>query len=237
MLKVEKLTKIYKTRKKEIVALDNINFELKEGEHLAIIGPNGSGKTTLVKMLTQLSRPSSGRILINNKEISDESKWLFGLMLGQMIIYNRLTVKQNLDYFASIYNVSNKDYEIKKILDYLEISDKSNDYADHLSYGTRSKLAFARAIIHNPKILILDEPTNGLDPASADSLREVIRNYQTVIFLTHNLYEVTSLADKLLFLKKGKQIYFGSLEDFCKKHNVDKNDKEAIEKLKEMYVL
>jgi len=227
MLEVRNLSKMYISNHKKHRALNRINFTLEEGDHLALIGSNGSGKTTLIKIITQLSHPTSGSVLLDGVKLSENSKGQFGLMLGNSIIYNRLTVKQNLDYFSTIYNVPDADLKIEYLLRKLGILDRQNDYVEHLSEGLKSKVAFARAIIHDPRILILDEPTNGVDPISTDILLWEIKKYPTVMFSSHNLYEVIDIANKVLIINQGEQVYFGDMKDF-KHTNVEKTKKELI---------
>lgn len=213
MLKVEKIKKFYKTKLRNIHALNGIDFTLEKGDHLAIIGSNGSGKTTLIKLLTQLTHPTSGKISIDDKPLNDNDKNKFGLMLGNSIIYHRLTVRQNLEYFAAIYNVANANEKISHHLAEFGLTERQHDLVEHLSEGMKSKVAFIRAVIHEPEILILDEPTNGVDPISTDILLWHIKKYPTVIFSSHNLYEVVDVANKVLIINQGEQAFFGDIKD------------------------
>lgn len=232
MLEVKNVSKAYGRGRKKLFALKDINIEVNEGDHLAIIGSNGSGKTTLINLITQLSQPTVGRILYDGHKLSERCKARFGLMLGNSIIYHRLTVRQNLDYFAQIYNVEDPDKRIDDVLTSLGIIERADDLVEHLSEGTKSKVAFARAIVHEPEILILDEPTNGVDPISTDILHWQIKKYKTVILSSHNLYEVLDVADKLLVLNQGEQVYFGSIEEFKNNRNVEDSKKNLLKMYK-----
>ncbi len=213
MLEVKNLKKCYHSKTHDIHALNGINFTLEKGDHLAIIGANGSGKTTLIKLITQLAHPTSGKIALDGKRLNEKAKGKFGLMLGNSIIYHRLTIKQNLEYFAAIYNVENATEKISHHLDEFDLTDRQHDLVEHLSEGMKSKVAFIRAIIHDPEILILDEPTSGVDPISSNILLCQIKNYPSVIFSSHNLYEVVDVANKVLIINHGNQVFFGDIND------------------------
>lgn len=236
MLKIENISKIYKSGKHQVKALDNINFELNKGDHLAVIGPNGSGKTTLVKIITQLSSPTEGKVFLGGRVINQKDKSSFGLMLGQSMLYHRLSVRHNLEYYGSLYNVPQIQERINQILENLKIAGRAEDLIEDLSYGLISKVAFARAMIHSPEILVLDEPTNGLDPISSEDLYLDIKKRETVILLTHNLSEAVKFSNKILFLNAGKQLYFGTIDQFCAYYKIKQTPVEITRKLKELYV-
>ena len=231
ILEVKNLTKIYRDGNKNNIALKNISFELEENDHLAIIGPNGSGKTTLIKILTQITHPNKGIVYVNDEILSKGDKQCFGLMLGNSILYHRLTVRQNLEFFASLYSLVESKKKIEQLARTLGFYSRLDDLVEDLSQGLMTRVAFARSIIHDPQILILDEPTNGLDPVSADKFREEIKKYKTVIISSHNLEEVIDVANKILVINKSRQIYFGSIE----KLNKSRSLKSVRETLKRMY--
>ena len=231
ILEVKNLTKIYRDGKKNNIALKNISFELEENDHLAIIGPNGSGKTTLIKILTQITHPDSGLVLVNSNKMTKADKQSFGLMLGNSMLYHRLTLRQNLEYFANLYSLVEPQKRIEHLAKTLGFHDRLDDLVEGLSQGLMSRVAFARAIIHEPQILILDEPTNGLDPIASDKLRELVKSYKTVIISSHNLDEVIDIANKVLVINKNRLIYFGEIEKLKK----DKDLKEVRETLVRMY--
>ena len=231
ILEVKNLTKIYRDGKKNNIALKNISFELEENDHLAIIGPNGSGKTTLIKILTQITHPDSGLVLVNSNKMTKADKQSFGLMLGNSMLYHRLTLRQNLEFFANLYSLVEPQKRIEHLAKTLGFHDRLDDLVEGLSQGLMSRVAFARAIIHEPQILILDEPTNGLDPIASDKLRELVKSYKTVIISSHNLDEVIDIANKVLVINKNRLIYFGEIEKLKK----DKDLKEVRETLVRMY--
>jgi len=228
MLEGKNITKIYRNGSKLFTALSNINFELNEGDHLAILGTNGSGKTTLIKIITQLTQPTIGKLYFQGKRLNPDHRGNFGVMLGSTLIYYRLTVLQNLQYYASLYNVSNPNARIDELLRQLGITDKKDNYVESLSEGQKHKVAFARAILHSPKILILDEPTNGVDPISTDILHWHIKKFPTLVFSSHNLYEVMELANKLLVINQGHMAYFGDIKAFKKSKDANRAKDELM---------
>ncbi len=229
MLEGKNITKIYKDGPKMFTALSNINFELNEGDHLAILGTNGSGKTTLIKIISQLTQPTIGKLYFQGKRLNPSHRGNFGVMFGSTLIYYRLTVQQNLEYYASLYNVRNPKEKIEEMLRQLGIIDKQYSYVESLSEGQKHKVAFARAIINSPKILVLDEPTNGVDPISTDILHWHIKKFPTLIFSSHNLYEVMELANKLLVINQGHMAYFGDIKEFKKSRNSEEAKKELMQ--------
>lgn len=203
-------------------ALDNITLSIKKGELFALLGPNGAGKTTLIKLICGLIEPSCGKVTIDNKS-PGEQKIKIGVMLGNKMIYHRLTGYNNLKYFAKLYGVEDYDRKIKQLAGLLGIGNWLNQLVETYSTGMLSKLALARALINDPEILILDEPTLGLDPFIAMEIRKKIKQTgKTIILATHYLEEAESLADRIGILNRGRLIKVGTKEDikkFAKKKN------------------
>jgi len=225
-----KLKDLFFPKYKEFLALNNINLQIKEGELFALLGPNGAGKTTLIKIICGLIEPTSGKVFVNGKSVEEE-KSNIGLMLGTKMIYKRITGYDNLKYFAKLYGINDYNERIKQLADFLGIGDWINQLVETYSTGMLSKLALARAMIHNPKILVLDEPTLGLDPIISMEVREKIKNSgKTIILCTHYLEEAEKLADRIGILNKGKLVKVGSnkeMKSFIDKENAGLYDSLA----------
>jgi ABC-2 type transport system ATP-binding protein len=207
---------IFRRKKKEVVAVDGIDFGVKSGELFDLLGPNGAGKTTTVKMLTTLLLPSSGSARVLGIDIVKDPEpvrgrigFIFG---GERGLYWRLSGFDNLRYFASLYLV---DPEISKdripyLLDLVGLKDRAQEKVEGYSRGMKQRLHIARTLLHEPEVLFLDEPTIGLDPVGARELREVIRNLQaekkTILLTTHYMFEADALCDRIAVINHGKII-------------------------------
>lgn len=202
-------------RTRVTLAINNINLQVKESELFGLIGPNGAGKTTLIKILCCLILPTEGRAKVAGCDILDDEKKVkasVGLINGdERSFYWRLTGRQNLQFFASLYNLSPAQIKlkIKELIDFLEIREPDKMFHEY-STGMRQKLAIARSFLNDPQILFMDEPTKGLDPLAACSLRKFIKeelvgkHKKTVFFATHNLEDVNELADRIAFINRGE---------------------------------
>ena len=204
MIEVENLSKKFDN----ITAVDNISFNIEEGEVFGFVGPNGAGKTTTVRMLSCLISSTSGTAKIagfdiNNKEDSLKIRKMIGLIPDNVGLYNELSAYKNLDFYGKLYDLSNskKKENIKYFLEMLGIWDKKDVLVGKFSKGMKQKLAIARALIHDPEILFLDEPTANLDPSSSKTVRNFLmdlKNENKTIFInTHNLDEVQQICDKI----------------------------------------
>jgi len=219
MLKVIKLTKKYK----DFLALKGISYEIKEGEIFGVLGPNGAGKSTMIKILTCFHELTSGNVTINNISIKQKNK------------ITKLTVKENLEYFASLYGISAKEIKKKseELLKFLQLSEKTNSLAVSLSGGMKRRLSIAIALMHNPKIIYLDEPTSGIDPVSRRALWDIIKELKrqglTILFCTHYLDEAELLCDRIAILRSGKIIAIDTPLKLKKKYG--KTLEEAFIKL------
>ena len=198
---------------KEVVAVDDISFEVADGELFGLLGPNGAGKTTTVKMLTTLLIPSSGSASIAGLDIvkqADELRGKIGFIFGgERGLYWRLSAIDNLRYFASLYNVD-PAVAVKRIpylLDLVGLKDRGSEKIEGYSRGMKQRLHIARALIHDPQILFLDEPTIGLDPVGARELRQVVRNLQderkTILLTTHYMFEADALCQRIAVINHG----------------------------------
>ncbi|MDR2545815.1 MAG: ABC transporter ATP-binding protein [Methanobrevibacter sp.] len=204
--------------------LDNLSLTVEKGKIFAYLGPNGAGKTSTIKLLIGLSKPSSGEVKILDKNPYGKKEAIIvkekiGMMLDSATMYLDLTGLENLIYWGELYGLSNKKSEkiANELMDTLKLSDWKNSKVSHYSHGMKKRLAFARAIIHNPEIIILDEPTNGVDFESRELIRELIKKLakegRTVFFSSHDLEEVQKICTSLAIINKGKLLFNGSLQD------------------------
>lgn len=196
-------------------AVDNVNLKVAEGELFGLVGPNGAGKTTLVKLLTTLVLPTFGTVRVNNYDIREEAlvKKSIGLATSdERSFYWRLTGRQNLEFFGGLLNLSYQTSKrrIEETLEQVHLQNVANKRFNSYSTGMRQRLAIARAMLTNPKIIILDEPTKGLDPYSAASLHDLIKNHLigklgiTVLLTSHHLKEIEDLCDRIAVMNNGK---------------------------------
>jgi len=198
------------------IAVNNVDLDVFEGEILGLLGPNGAGKTTLIKLMTGILSPTDGGILIEGSPV-DSKKRDIGLMLGYEMIYYRITGYDNLKYFGRLYGVQNLEGRIVELNNFFGLKESLFDYVENYSIGMKSKLALARALIHDPKILFLDEPTLGLDPNISVKIREEIKNTKkTVILTTHYMEEAQELCDRIALMNEGKIIALEKKENFTK---------------------
>lgn len=213
-LNPQNLTEFFFPKHKTTIAVDALNLDIFKGETIGLLGPNGAGKTTLIKLVSGILFPTSGEIKIMGKPI-EEQKIRVGLMLGCELIYRRLTGYDNLKYFARIYKMKEFHERIIELSKKLEFHDYLYDYVENYSLGTRSKLALARALIHDPEILILDEPTLGLDFNIAEKIRNYIKEMnKTVILTTHYEKEARELCDRAALMNRGEIICLEEKENF-----------------------
>ena len=214
IITIDGVSKNYNTKK----ALDNVSFKVKKGELIGLLGVNGAGKTTLIKILCGLTKKSSGRVQIENfdldKEI-DKIKEIVDISPQETSVANNLTVKENLEFFANIYN-KNDSNRLAEIIDIFNLGEVINQKAKTLSGGYKRRLSIAIALISEPRILFLDEPTLGLDIFARRELWKVIKRLQrniTIILTSHYLEEIENLCDRVAVLSKGKLLKTGTIEE------------------------
>lgn len=213
------------------VAVDNISFEINDGEIIGLLGPNGAGKSTTMNMLTGFIEPTSGEILINGFNISKKSKKAkanIGYMPENVPLYKDLTVKEFINYMAELKYVKGKDKKnmVSDIMAKTNLTDVQNKLIKNLSRGYKQRVSMAGALVGNPKILILDEPTVGLDPKQITEIRDLIKSLakdHTIIISSHILSEISQMCEKVIILNKGKLIAIDTpenLENKVSKNNV-----------------
>ncbi|MCX8084239.1 MAG: ABC transporter ATP-binding protein [Calditerrivibrio sp.] len=216
LLTVENLKKKYG----ENEALKGVSFSLQHGDFLSIFGPNGAGKSTLLKLLSAQSRATGGKIYYEGKEISeleDDFRSKFGVISHQPFLYENLSAYDNLRFYGRLYGVSNLPFRIKEILELVELYHRKDDLVRNFSRGMLQRLSIARALIHNPDIIFLDEPYTGLDQHASNILTKILKelfsNKKTIIMVTHNLSKGFSLSTKVAILKNGLIPFFKEKEE------------------------
>lgn len=200
MIKTENLTKKFTTT----LAVDRLSLEINEGEVFGFLGPNGAGKTTTVRMLTALISPTGGTATVNGYRLGKEDMHIrrsVGILTETPGLYDSLSAAFNLEIYARLYEVKDPKGQVEKYLKMLGLWDRRQDEAGTFSKGMRQKLAIARALLHEPRILFLDEPTAALDPESAHLVRDFIEDLRkegrTIFLCTHNLDEADRLCDRI----------------------------------------
>jgi len=219
VIEVEELQKIYG----ELHAVDGISFSVKKGEVFAFLGPNGAGKTTTVEMIEMIRTPSAGRITVFGKELGKnkaEVRERVGVLPQEFKSFDRLTVRETLLYFQNLYDEST--WDVDEIIDLLNLGEKKNTLYMHLSGGLKQRVGVGMALVNDPDIVFLDEPTTGLDPRARREVWEVIRllreRGKTVFLTTHYMEEAEQLADTVCIIHRGKIIARGTLEELILKH-------------------
>ena len=231
---VENLSKNYSENK----AVENISFKITENEVVGLLGPNGCGKTTTMAMILGLLKPSKGEILIDGMNIEKNRIKLLHKMnfISPYIeLPKKLTVKENLIVYARLYSVKNINERISYLSETLRLNDFLNKKTGELSSGQKNRISLAKALINNPSILLLDEPTASLDPETGDFVRTFLENYKkekkiSILLASHNMSEVERLCTSVLMMKEGKIIDKGTPAELIEKHG-RKNLEEVFLKL------
>jgi ABC-2 type transport system ATP-binding protein len=198
------------------VAVDDVSLQIRRGEVFGLLGPNGAGKTTTIRMLCTLLEPTSGTALVNgfdiNKEDNKVRQSLGTVLAGERSIYWKLTAKENLQYFAALYHIppAVARQRIDELLKRMELTERANDLVEKFSTGMKQRVAISRALLARPPILLLDEPTLGLDPQAARKVRELVSELKdeghTILLTTHYMEEADQLSDRIGIIDQGKII-------------------------------
>ena len=234
LVEVKNLKKNYGS----IEAVKDISFNIKENEIIGLLGPNGSGKTTTIGMMLGLLKPSNGEILIDGKKIEEnriEILQKINFISPYIELPKKLTVKQNLIVYGKLYNVVDLKNRIEYLVEKLRLSDLLNKLTGELSSGQKNRVSLAKALINNPTVLLLDEPTASLDPEIGNYVRTFLEKYKkekkiSILLASHNMNEVTRLCRSILMMKDGVVIDRGSPKELIKKHG-RKNLEEVFLKL------
>jgi sodium transport system ATP-binding protein len=233
MISVQRLCKKYQLSKKQqkdlnvqvqsIFAVKDVSFECKPGRIFSLLGPNGAGKTTTLRMIATILKPSSGEILVGDRNVKDHSREVrkkIGFLTGSTNLYDRLTPSEIVQYFGDLYGMDQAQLKTRKeiLFEKLGINDFLHKRIGQLSTGMKQKVSIARSMIHDPEVVIFDEPTSGLDVITAHNIIDLIRTCKkegkTVIFSSHIMSEVDLLCDDLAIINKGTLIYNNSMEDY-----------------------
>lgn len=206
MIQVEDLTKRYGQR----VAIDNISFHAERGEIVGFLGPNGAGKTTTMRILTGYMPASEGRAVVAGYDVFSESleaRKRTGYLPETVPLYDDMTIWQYLDFMAELRQLPEREGRVEEAIDAVHMTDRADSFIANLSKGMRQRVGLAQALLHKPEVLILDEPTIGLDPAQVKDVRELIRELgreRTVMLSTHILSEAQTLCNRVLIINKGR---------------------------------
>ncbi|MDR6981009.1 ABC-2 type transport system ATP-binding protein [Streptomyces sp. 3330] len=210
-------------RVQQFEALRGVNLDVSKGELFGLLGPNGAGKTTTIKILTTLLVPTSGEVYLNGldsvrnpDQVRSRIGYVFG---GDKGLYDRLSARDNLRYFANLYRIApgQQRRRINELLEMLSLTDRQNDRVETFSRGMKQRLHIARGLLHDPDIIYLDEPTNGLDPLAARDVRDIVRRLKhsgkTILLTTHYMFEAEDLCDRLAVIAGGRIIAEGTSKD------------------------
>ncbi|MCX6718241.1 MAG: ATP-binding cassette domain-containing protein [Candidatus Staskawiczbacteria bacterium] len=227
IIEIKNLTKKFK----DFTAVDDISFNVKKGEIFAFLGPNGAGKTTTIKMLTTLTNPTFGEIIINKfdpTKNSDKVRSSFGIVFQDPSLDDDLTAYENLDMHGMLYKVGWKERKkrIKQLLEFVELWDRRKDLVKHFSGGMKRRLEIARGFLHHPKVLFLDEPTIGLDPQTRNHiwtyLKKMNEEEGTTVFLTtHYMEEADKVSDRIAIIDHGKIVAQGTSKELKEQTHKD----------------
>lgn len=218
MLYIEDMTKNYGS----FTAVDHLSLHIPQGDLFGFVGPNGAGKTTTIRIVCGLLRASAGKVRIGDIAVEAgrlETKRLIGYVPDFFGVYDNLKVKEYMDFYGSMYGMSHR--EIAKLTDDLlelvNLQDKKEVFVDTLSRGMKQRLCVARALLHNPKLLILDEPSSGLDPGARVEMKELLKNLhsmgKTIVISSHILSELSEMCSSIGIMNKGKLVTAGRIED------------------------
>ncbi|MGL5415852.1 MAG: ABC transporter ATP-binding protein [Clostridium sp.] len=226
MLEIRNFSKSYLKGKK---AVDNLNLKIEKGEIFGFIGHNGAGKTTTIKAIVQILQIEEGEIFINGmsiKEQSEECKKIIAYVPDNPDIYENLTGIQYLNFISDVFNVENRENIIKKYADEFELTKALGDVISSYSHGMKQKLVLISALIHKPKLLILDEPFVGLDPIASHKIKEIMkemcREGASIFFSTHVLEVAEKICDKIAIIKKGQLVASGDVKKIVGDNSLEK---------------
>jgi len=210
MIRIHNLTKSFGPR----AALAGVNLHVEPGEFVALVGPNGAGKTTLLRILATLTRPTSGTVRIaglDPNRTGEEVRRRIGFLSHRTLLYDDLTAEQNLRFYARMYELDDGPTRITDLLEQVGLTARRNDLVRTLSRGMQQRLAVARAMLHRPQVLLLDEPYTGLDPNAAQVLTNLLTRLagegRTVLLTTHNLERGLALGSRVIVLARGRLVY------------------------------
>ena len=234
IIEVKNLNKIYD----KIIAVKDLTFEINKGKIIGLLGPNGCGKTTTIAMILGLLKPTSGEVIIKGKNIEKERINLLEKMnfiSPYVELPKKLTVEENLKVYADLYGVKNTNEKIYELVNELRLNEFFKKKTGELSSGQKNRISLAKALINDPEILLLDEPTASLDPETGDFVRSFIENYSsktnvTILLASHNMNEVERLCDSVMMMKDGSIVDTGKSQELILRHG-RKNLEEVFLKI------
>jgi sodium transport system ATP-binding protein len=230
MIRTQSLHKTFKTKAGEVKAVDGVDFEARDGQITGLLGPNGAGKTTTLRMLYTLMRPDSGQITVDGIDVAENPaavRRALGVLPDARGVYKRLTSRENITYFGRLHGLPEATIEqrIRQLSAALDMDDILDRQADGFSQGQRTKTAIARALVHDPRYVILDEPTNGLDVMTTRAMRGFLQHLRgegrCVIFSSHIMQEVAALCDRVVIIAKGQVVAAGTADELRVKFGED----------------
>ncbi|WP_315116097.1 ABC transporter ATP-binding protein [uncultured Clostridium sp.] len=218
IITIENLTRKFRN----FTAVDNVNLKIEEGEIYGLLGPNGAGKSTIINIICGLLKPNSGKIKIFNKDINDEKKFIksnIGIVPQDIAIYEDLTVFENVKFFGSLYGLRGSYLKESSLaaLEFVGLGDKIKSFPSELSGGMKRRLNIACALAHKPKLIIMDEPTVGIDPQSRNHILQSVKKLNslgsTIIYTSHYMEEIEEICSKIAIIDHGKLIAEGSKDE------------------------
>lgn len=218
MLEIKNLVKKYG----KFTALDSLNLEIGVGEIFGFVGPNGAGKTTTMKIISGLIKADSGDVYVDGVNARMNCKGLkskIGYMPDFFGVYDNLKTKEYMEFYASIYGIVGAESKrlCMELLDLVQLTDQENNYVDNLSRGMKQRLCLARSLVHNPELLILDEPASGLDPRARMEMKEILKELhnrgKTILISSHILPELAQMCSNIGIIEKGKMVVVGTIDD------------------------
>ncbi|KHD34855.1 antibiotic ABC transporter ATP-binding protein [Clostridium acetobutylicum] len=246
MLELTNITKKYG----DFIAVNNISFKIEDGEVFGLLGPNGAGKSTIVSMISTVISPTSGDIIVDNKLLRQkptEIKKVMGVVPQDIAFYESLSAKDNLEFFGCLYGLNGKELKerVNEVLKIIELEDKKDQAVEEFSGGMKRRVNIGVALMNNPKLLILDEPTVGIDPQSRNHILETVKKLNkergmTVIYTSHYMEEVEYLCKRIAIVDHGKLIELGTKDELKEKSQAkdtltviySNGDKGALDKIK-----
>jgi ABC-2 type transport system ATP-binding protein len=239
MIKLNNLTKVYRGFR----AVDNLNLEIKKGVIFGFLGPNGAGKTTTIKMMAGVLKPTKGQVLIDGIDIAhdpSEAKRRIGFVPDQPFVYEKLTGREFLQFVAGLYGLNHSQSlngNMTQLLELFELRHWSDELIESFSHGMKQRLIMCAALLHEPKVIIVDEPMVGLDPKAARLVKDIFRNQaqkgRTIFMSTHSLEVAQEVCQEIAIIQAGKIIATGTGEDLKRQAGVDGNLENIFLKLTE----
>ena len=239
MIKLKNLSKVYRGFK----AVDNLNLEIKKGVIFGFLGPNGAGKTTTIKMMAGVLKPTQGQVLIDGIDIAHdpfEAKRRIGFVPDQPFVYEKLTGREFLQFVAGLYGLNHSQSlngNMTRLLELFELSHWSDELVESFSHGMKQRLIMCAALLHEPKVIVVDEPMVGLDPKAARLVKDIFRNQaqkgRTIFMSTHSLEVAHEVCQEIAIIQAGKIIATGTAEDLKRQAGVDGSLENIFLKLTE----